>query len=302
MKILLAEDNPEVRSLVAEVLRDQGHEVHAYGEGRQALEAAKSLHPQLLVTDFDMPGLDGVELCRRLRQQQASLPAVLISSRCGESDWTPSEAMVCLAKPFRRQQLLDAVDAALLGPQSDSSRTAFGPETPQRSRRRPRPSSRWSSPSWRWGVAAAVLVMVGLPLYSNLETIWGPPALPEPVRQGVQRAATLQVEAPRGVLAKLPEAAVWQAVPQASVYHLRFETVDGNVLFESRTPTSPWPLPEALRQQLPTNVAFHWQVEAMSSSGHLLARSSRTRFRVVAPLDDAPRSDVPVSDTTARTP
>lgn len=271
MKILLADDHADVRSLVAEVLRDQGHHVLVFEDGRQALDGASSQHVDMLITDFDMPGLDGVELCRKLRLSRPGLPAVLMSSRCGEADWKPPQPMVCLAKPFRRQQLLDAINRALQLPGADAA------ESPPAKAHR----------AWAWGLAAALLLVVGGGLMpSLLDRLGGPPALPEPVQQDIQRDATVQILAPAGVLAQLPDAAAWQAVPGADAYQLRFETVDGQMLFETRASAPPWSFPEALRNQLPANVAFHWQVEAFSTSGHLLARSARTRFRVITPVDD----------------
>lgn len=283
MRILLADDHADVRSLVAEVLRDQGHDVLVFEDGRQALDGASSQHVDVLITDFDMPGLDGVELCRKLRLSRPRLPAVLMSSRCGEAGWKPPQPMVCLAKPFRRQQLLDAINRALQPPGADA---AEGPPAEADAPLFSPPLAKAHRAS-AWGLAAALLLVVGVGLMpSFLDRLGGPPALPEPVQQDVQRDATVQILAPAGVLAQLPDAAAWQAVPGADAYQLRFETVDGQMLFETRASAPPWSFPEALRNQLPANVAFHWQVEAFSTSGHLLARSTRTRFRVISPVDD----------------
>lgn len=298
MKILLADDQPEMRSLVAEVLRDQGHHVLAFEDGRKALQRAPSQGIDLLITDFDMPGIDGVELCRRLRKGQPGLPAVLISSRCGDADWAPSEPMVCLPKPFRRQQLLDALDQAQWIAHAKQEVATFEPNAlaPMH------PATRY--PNWALGLAAALLLLVGgASMFSFSGGFGGPPSLPEPNGQTTLRHAAVQLLAPVGVLAQLPDAATWQPVPNADAYRLRFETVDGRIVFETRAAGSPWPFPEALRRQLPANVAFHWQVEALSDAGQLLARSPRTRFRVVAPMDvDESTSSEAAATNPTRTP
>jgi DNA-binding response OmpR family regulator len=68
MKVLLADDDEFMRLLAEEVLRQGGHEVVAVGDGEQAWAAYEHDQPPLVLLDWQMPGLDGVEVCRRIRE------------------------------------------------------------------------------------------------------------------------------------------------------------------------------------------------------------------------------------------
>jgi DNA-binding response OmpR family regulator len=68
MKVLLADDDEFMRLLAEEVLRQAGHEVVAVADGEQAWAAYERDQPPLVLLDWQMPGLDGVEVCRRIRE------------------------------------------------------------------------------------------------------------------------------------------------------------------------------------------------------------------------------------------
>ena len=79
MKILIAEDDQTSRSVLKAILQKLGHQVVAVEDGQQALatmEADKA--PRLAILDWRMPGLDGVEVCRRVKATQAEQPPYLI--------------------------------------------------------------------------------------------------------------------------------------------------------------------------------------------------------------------------------
>jgi CheY-like chemotaxis protein len=81
--ILLVDDEPDLQELYTDVLEVMGYQViHAY-DGLEALEKARQQRPDLVVTDWMMPRLDGVELCQRLLQEPGleGLPIILHSSR-----------------------------------------------------------------------------------------------------------------------------------------------------------------------------------------------------------------------------
>ena len=81
--ILLVDDEPDLQELYTDVLEVMGYEViHAY-DGLEALEKARQQRPDLVVTDWMMPRLDGVELCERLLHEPGleGLPIILHSSR-----------------------------------------------------------------------------------------------------------------------------------------------------------------------------------------------------------------------------
>src|SRR5438067_7192042 len=80
LRVLLVEDDSDLRELIAEVCEVRGHVVVALGDGAAAWEALQAEPFPLIVLDLGLPGLDGVELCRRLRglpQGDASVVVVL---------------------------------------------------------------------------------------------------------------------------------------------------------------------------------------------------------------------------------
>ncbi|MEV0404632.1 response regulator transcription factor [Actinoallomurus sp. NPDC050550] len=81
--ILLVEDDPSVRTGLELALSRQGHSVTARTTGEEALEYARARRPEIVVLDVMLPGLDGVEVCRRLRKAD-QIPIILLTAR-GES-------------------------------------------------------------------------------------------------------------------------------------------------------------------------------------------------------------------------
>ena len=68
-KVLIADDDPEIRRLVAYWLEAAGYKVQQAVDGTSALEEAHRDCPHFLICDWDMPGHDGIELCRRIRDE-----------------------------------------------------------------------------------------------------------------------------------------------------------------------------------------------------------------------------------------
>jgi signal transduction histidine kinase len=117
-RILLADDDGDMRNYVAGLLRAEGHDVHTYSDGAAALAAARERAPDLVLADVMMPALDGFELVAALRSDPAlrAVPVLLLSARAGE------EASVYglrrgaddyIAKPFSARELCVRVRAHL---------------------------------------------------------------------------------------------------------------------------------------------------------------------------------------------
>jgi two-component system NtrC family sensor kinase len=115
--ILVADDNRDIRDFLEQaVLTPAGYRVRGVGDGLSALTLARELLPDLVITDLQMPGLHGLDLVRRLRQDRPTLPVILMTSEGSEQvaiETLRAGAADYLAKPFEAEQLLAAVGRAL---------------------------------------------------------------------------------------------------------------------------------------------------------------------------------------------
>ena len=81
MRILVVEDEPVLREGLVDLLSSAGHSVEAVADGEAALERGSLATTQLVVLDLMLPKLDGVEVCRRLRELRPDLPILMRSAR-----------------------------------------------------------------------------------------------------------------------------------------------------------------------------------------------------------------------------
>lgn len=83
--ILLVEDDPSVRTALELALTRQGHSVTSYATGEEALDHVRSRRPEIAILDVMLPGIDGVEVCRRIRRLD-QLPVILLTARGDDLD------------------------------------------------------------------------------------------------------------------------------------------------------------------------------------------------------------------------
>jgi DNA-binding response OmpR family regulator len=117
-RIVVADDETDVRELIAYRLGRSGFEVVEAADGEQALRLARAEPPDLLVLDVMMPKLDGYELTRRLRADPATqrVPVILLTARAQEDDISrgfSAGADDYLKKPFNPDELVARVRAVL---------------------------------------------------------------------------------------------------------------------------------------------------------------------------------------------
>ncbi|MSR23076.1 MAG: response regulator transcription factor [Gemmatimonadetes bacterium] len=113
MKILVADDDRELRDILAFALRRAGYLVVEAMDGERALEAFRREGPNLVVLDVNMPKMDGFEVCRRIRAESA-VPILMLTVRGQEEDVVKgldSGADDYMAKPFSPQTLLARIRA-----------------------------------------------------------------------------------------------------------------------------------------------------------------------------------------------
>jgi DNA-binding response OmpR family regulator len=116
--ILVADDETDLRELVAYRLTRAGYRVVEARDGEEALRLALAQPPELVVADVMMPKLDGYDLTRRLRAEEATrrVPVLLLTSRAQEADVASgldAGADGYLTKPFNPEELLAVVRAVL---------------------------------------------------------------------------------------------------------------------------------------------------------------------------------------------
>ena len=115
-RILVAEDDPSVRSFVIKALGLRGHDVTAVEDGVAALHALEIESFDLLVTDIVMPGLDGIALALKVGQSHPELPVLLMTGYCAERQKAYNIGQLTarfILKPFTLQQISDAVAETL---------------------------------------------------------------------------------------------------------------------------------------------------------------------------------------------
>jgi two-component system response regulator ResD len=114
-RVLVVEDDATVREVVERYLEREGIVVDAVGDGIGALEHAESCWPDLVVLDLMLPGLDGLEVCRRLRAK-APVPVIMLTARGDEDDRVVGLELGAddyIAKPFSPRELTLRVQAVL---------------------------------------------------------------------------------------------------------------------------------------------------------------------------------------------
>ena len=124
-RILVADDDVDIRELVEFKLTSLGHDVVAVSDGAAAVDACRDQRPDLAVLDVMMPGMSGLDAVRLIRAEAhlATLPVILLTARAQESDVETgfgSGADDYITKPFSPRELAHRVAALLARESTDS--------------------------------------------------------------------------------------------------------------------------------------------------------------------------------------
>jgi two-component system KDP operon response regulator KdpE len=114
-RILIVDDEPNILATVSPLLRARGYEVLSAMSGRAAIDVVERDKPDLIVLDLGLPDLDGVEVCRRIRDSSGA-PILVLSARGAEGDKVnalDAGADVYVTKPFGAEELLARIRASL---------------------------------------------------------------------------------------------------------------------------------------------------------------------------------------------
>ena len=116
--ILVADDESHILHVVSLKLKNAGYIVITARDGQEALEMAQQEKPDLVITDYHMPQLSGLELCQKLKQNPATstIPAIMLTARgyhLEPADTEKSGILRMLSKPFSPRHLLATVNEVL---------------------------------------------------------------------------------------------------------------------------------------------------------------------------------------------
>jgi DNA-binding response OmpR family regulator len=125
-KVLVVEDEDGVRAGLVETLRVEGYLVVACASGSEGLEVFKKESPALVILDLMIPGLDGLEVCKKLRQVTSSVPIIMLTARDTALDKILGLELGAddyITKPYEPRELVARIKAVLRRSQGNSSQT-----------------------------------------------------------------------------------------------------------------------------------------------------------------------------------
>ena len=114
--ILIVDDDESIRRLIATTLEDvSGYRMSEAGDGEEAMKRAREVRPSIVFLDIDMPHLDGIEACRRMKSEPSTADATIVmltgdSEQEAELEARRAGADLFLTKPFSPLHLLRLVD------------------------------------------------------------------------------------------------------------------------------------------------------------------------------------------------
>ncbi|MFQ5802711.1 MAG: response regulator transcription factor [Candidatus Methylomirabilales bacterium] len=129
-KVLVVDDEQDILDLIRYHLEREGYQVVGCGDGKTALDLVDRERPDLMILDLLMPGVDGLEVCRRLRQD-SSIPIVMLTAKAEETDRVVGLELGAddyVTKPFSPRELVARVKAILrrMAPSPDEKVLTFG--------------------------------------------------------------------------------------------------------------------------------------------------------------------------------
>jgi|SRR6185312_13630093 len=118
-KILIVDDSSSVRTIARTALREQGYEVVEAGNGREALEKLSAERVHLVVSDVNMPVMDGIAFLKELKSHPTSkfVPVIMLTTEAGQDkkqEGRAAGAKAWIVKPFQPATLVDAVAKLVL--------------------------------------------------------------------------------------------------------------------------------------------------------------------------------------------
>ena len=114
-RVLIVDDDSSLAEMLSIVLRNEGHDVSHVADGSEAVDTFRAVRPDLVLLDVMLPGMDGMEICRRIRAE-SGVPIVMLTARTDTHDIVvglESGADDYIVKPFKPQELIARIRARL---------------------------------------------------------------------------------------------------------------------------------------------------------------------------------------------
>lgn len=113
--VLVVDDEEFIGSILKRMLESVGHSVVVCSSSVEALAVSRTVEPELVISDFNLPGSqDGVDLCLAIRQAaRRNVPAIIISGQTNNARKSRQNGFAFLGKPLKKMQLLNLVDSCL---------------------------------------------------------------------------------------------------------------------------------------------------------------------------------------------
>lgn len=113
LKVLIVDDEPEIRLVLIDMIGDLFAEAHAVTNGHEAFEFIKNHNIDLILTDVQMPGMSGIELVRRIQEEKIKSPVIILLS--GQLEITEKTALdlgaaALLHKPYKIKDLVSKIE------------------------------------------------------------------------------------------------------------------------------------------------------------------------------------------------
>ncbi len=114
-KILIIEDEKQIARFIELELKHEGYDVYVCYDGKEGLKKVEEIHPDLILLDIMLPGINGIEICRKIRQH-SNVPIIMVTAKDDIPDRVmglDSGADDYVTKPFAIEELLARIRAAL---------------------------------------------------------------------------------------------------------------------------------------------------------------------------------------------
>ena len=117
-RILIADDEPDIRTLLVAILKSENYDVITASDGAEALMAIKTSHPDVVILDIMMPKLDGMQVLQKVREDAeiSSIPVIMLTAKVSDKDILSGYkygANYYIPKPFEISDILEGVRMVL---------------------------------------------------------------------------------------------------------------------------------------------------------------------------------------------